>query len=112
MLIDADRFLVLDRLRQLNEVLSAKGEAPLDGRDNVIVLVPKWCIETWALVAKGESIAESTRIDRKSKSIDPKEWLTAADTVFDWCRDESKVPAHCVPSLRSSLPKLGTLRPC
>jgi hypothetical protein len=90
-MIDADKFPVAKRLSQL----------PKDRSDDeaIAFLVPKRHIETWVLCLSGDHVDEET--DYHSHDLDHL-IKAAAVTLWNWTRNPTTAPSHCVESLRTA----------
>jgi hypothetical protein len=92
--IDADNHSVQQRLRQLPGSRSPE--------EAIAVLIPKRHIETWILCLNGENVDEET--DYHSRELDHL-IKPGAVTAWDWTRDATTVPSHCVESLLTAFPE-------
>jgi hypothetical protein len=103
--IDADTNFVLDRRNELEEELTQAGLAQRSLEEAIALLIPKRHIETWILCLCGQAVDEE--FDYK-RSHDPQHDVTgkfkaAAETFFDWSRENVSPPGHCADSLRRGL---------
>ena len=101
--IDADLRTVDQRRNELNERLEQAGREPLHESDPVALLIPRRHIETWILVLLGQD-ANETDSYKKWKAPSKPEIREAAQTLFDWARENAKPGPTCVQSLTTALP--------
>ncbi len=101
--IDADQFTVDERRRQLDERLRQEGYEPLRRTDPVVLLIPRRHVETWLHSLLGETLTEEENCKDRDKPT--KDAIRqAADTAYEWARENAPLGPSCVPSLRESLP--------
>ena len=107
--IDADNHTVQERWRQLDRALEDSGKQRVDvEHEQIARLVPKRNVETWILCLNGQAVEEET--DYKTKRDDWNELIPpAAETLFDWARQKTGPPNHCIDSLRTGIGELGRL---
>jgi hypothetical protein len=102
--IDADRFTVVDRRRQLNDRLKEAGYEELSVDDPVVLLIPRRHGETWICSLLGETVTEDE--DCKDWENPSKEEIRqAARTAYEWARPNATPGPTCVPSLQVALPE-------
>ena len=69
---------------------------------------PKRNIETWILCLTKQTVDEKT--DYKNTRNDWNELIPpAAATLFQWTRQESELPNHCIDSSRTGVKELNRL---
>ncbi len=107
--IDADNHSVQDRWRQLDQALKDAQEPPVDfEREKIARLVPKRNVETWILCLTKQTVDEKT--DYKNTRNDWNDLIPpAATTLFQWTRQETALPNHCIDSLRTGVKELNRL---
>jgi hypothetical protein len=99
---DADKFTVEDRRRHLNDRLKEEGYEELKPEDPVVVLIPRYHVETWINALLGNAVAEGD--DCKDwKKATKEEVRRAARTAYEWARPNATPGPTCLPSLRSAL---------
>jgi len=107
-LIDADTGSVQHRLRQLDQALKESGKKLVDpNSEHIARLVPKRNIETWILCLNEHAVDENT--DYKRRRDDWSELIPqAAESLSQW-RSVTKLPDHCIDSLRNGISELKRL---
>jgi hypothetical protein len=103
-LVDADKFTVDQRRRQLDDRLQQAGYEELNATDPVVLLIPRWEVETWICSLLGKTVTEDD---------DCKGWVKptrdeirqAARTAYEWARENATPGPTCVPSLKAALPE-------
>ncbi len=99
---DADNLTVQAREGVLQAELANSGQDAITAIEPVVLLIPKWHVESWIKCLLGEASNES----EKAKPIITAEQISvAAGTLYDWARDGASVGKTCVPSLRIALPR-------
>ncbi len=107
-MIDADTGPVDNRRRQLERSLS-DAQAPSRGsQEAVLHLIPKRNVETWILSLNSIAVNEDDDY-RHDKRVDHAATEQAAQTLFDWTRPNTQLPAACVPSLQACIPEFERL---
>jgi hypothetical protein len=102
-LVDADNFTVDERRRQLDERLRQAGHEGLSATDPVVLLIPRWHVETWICSLLGNSVTEDE--DCKDWDKPSREQIRqAAHTAYEWARENARPGPTCVPSLHIALP--------
>jgi hypothetical protein len=105
--LDADVLEVAARSTQLANELTDRGFTNRSDHEAIVHLIPKRNIETWILCLTGQVVDEETDY-RHDARIDGA--LPAASTeLFAWCRPNAIPEAHCIPSLRTTIPELRRL---
>jgi hypothetical protein len=104
--IDADTADVDYRVAQLRNALGA-GQLPRAPEERITHLIPKRNIETWILCLNGHDVDEATDY-RHEHGIDD-QTKSAAETLFDWSRENFTIPPGCVPSLQAAIPEIRRL---
>lgn len=107
---DADELTTAKRRSQLAKALSNDGVSPPDPDDNLLLLVPKWEIETWFLVLRDERMGilanapwtESESYKRKADGIAPKE-AAAVFLEFAQSNRDENVLRERFPSLTEGI---------
>ena len=101
---DADNLTLVDRERTLHDELKQTTHEPIGPSEPIVVLIPKWQVETWVKCALGQIVSEDDR-NSDRPPVDADEIKQAARTIFDWARPSAQLPATCVPSLVRALPR-------
>jgi hypothetical protein len=103
-LIDADKWTVAERRNQLNQQLKQAGHEQLESNDPNTLLIPRRHVETWICALLGQSVTEEDDCkDWKQPTKD--DFRRAANTAYDWARDNATPGPTCVDSLRIALPE-------
>ena len=99
---DADNLTTDQRERTLHDELERAVNAPIDHAEPIVILIPKWQVETWVKCALGQVMAEDDR-DSDRPPVNADQIKPAARTIFEWARPGAQVPTVCVPSLLAAL---------
>ncbi len=102
--VDADNLSALERRESLQEGLAQSGISTLKTEEPIVLLIPKWQIETWIKCLLGQSMEEDDR-DSDRPPVDVGQIKAAAANLYDWSRPGAHAGATCVPSLRAALPE-------
>jgi hypothetical protein len=103
-LIDADKYSVDDRRRQLLERAKSAGLEQFAENEPVALLIPKRHIETWIRALLSETVTEEQ--DCKTWHVPTREEIRqAAQTLYEWSRPKATPGPSCVQSLRAALPE-------
>jgi hypothetical protein len=108
-MLDADQHTVEQRRRQLNERLKHEGHEDLDADDPVALLIPRRHVETWVCALLGQVVTEEDDCKGRCK-MTKAEIRQAAQTAYEWARENATPGPTCVQSLRTAFPewrKLG-----
>ena len=97
---DADN---LTPVQRENTLLGELGD-PIEPNEPIILLIPKWNVETWVKCALGYAMLEDDR-DSDRPPVNADQVKAAAHTIFDWARPAAQVEDKCVPSLTAALPR-------
>ena len=95
-LVDADKFAVDERRRQLDARLTQAGYEALHETDPVVLLIPRRHVETWICSLLGKAVTE----DEDCKDWDKPtraEIRQAAHTVYQWA---ARMPHLALPAFR------------
>jgi hypothetical protein len=106
---DADNLTVHGRERTLHDELNLTDRTQLAPEEPIVILIPKWQVETWIKCLLGQAMLEEDK-DSDRPPVTSTEIKTASETLFDWTRNGSQVGETCVPSLRTALPRWQKLR--
>ncbi len=101
---DADNLDVDDRERTLQKELLALEFEEVRADEPVIILIPKWQVETWIRCLLGQQMDENDR-DSDRPPVTREQTISAASNLFDWARPNARVGGTCVASLRVALPR-------
>jgi hypothetical protein len=103
-LTDADERTTREREETLEKVLSGYGQARIGSKERIVVLIPKWQIETWIKCLLGKRVSEDDKTTDQP-AVTAREISAAAHTLYAWARPNAKVGTTCVPSLTAALPR-------
>ncbi len=94
-ILDADNHTI-DQDRKV--LLATLGNEPITSSDKVLIVIPKWEIETWVLFLSGQTVDESIKCpeDRKIKD----KIKDAAKKLAEHCQANS-LPKDAPPSLKT-----------
>jgi hypothetical protein len=101
---DADNLSVQDRERTLENELRKFGHDPITANEPIVILIPKWQVETWIKCLLGQTMDEDDR-ESDHPPVTASEIKASAETLFNWTRNNAQVGLTCVPSLRAALPR-------
>jgi len=101
---DADNLTAAGREQTLHDELARAGREPVADEEMVIIIVPKWQVETWDRCLLGQPVREDDP-DPDRPPVAAGEITTAAGALYDWARPNAAVGATCVESLRAALPR-------
>lgn len=101
---DADKLDVAAREHTLQRELSALGHAAMEESEPIIVLIPKWQVETWIKCLLGRHVDEmDPTTDRPA--VTREQIISATVALYDWTRPGAAVGATCAASLKTALPR-------
>ncbi|MGA2705541.1 MAG: hypothetical protein ABSH35_31220 [Isosphaeraceae bacterium] len=100
---DADHLSAAEREQTLCDELTQNNQ-PAIGEDPIVILVPKWQVETWVKCLLGQAVQEDDK-DTDKPAVTAPQVIAAASTLHDWARLNAQIGATCVDSLRSALPR-------
>jgi hypothetical protein len=100
---DADSLTVRERSRTLHQELETLRLPAVGADEPIIILIPKWQVETWVKCALGQVMSEDDP-DTDRPPVTSSQIKDSAETVFGWARPKAQVAASCVPSLSAALP--------
>jgi hypothetical protein len=101
---DADEMTTMQREQTLNAQMAHGGGLPITQAEPIIILIPKWQVETWVKCVLGEAVSENDQRTDKP-AVDGDQIKRAAGVIFDWARPNAQVGSICVPSLTAALPR-------
>src|SRR5579872_147940 len=101
---DADNLTPPQREQTLHAEIQQAGHGPVAQTEPIVILIPKWQVETWVKCALGQTMSEEDR-DSDRPPVDADQIKKAAHIVFEWARSGAQVGTTCVPSLHSALPR-------
>lgn len=101
---DADNLTVQAREQTLQNELKSSNFTAVTNEEPIIILIPKWQVETWIKCLLGQLMDEND-MNSDRPPVRPDEIKTAAERLYDWTRPNALVGTTCVPSLRSALPR-------
>ncbi len=101
---DADNLTAPSREKTLHDELAGTGKAPVNQTEPVVILIPKWQVETWIKCLLGQVMDED---DKKSDQppVTAGQIRQAASTLYDWTRPNAILASTCVPSLTAAIPR-------
>lgn len=101
---DADNLTVQAREKTLHDEIKSANRAAIEDVEPIVILIPKWQVETWIKCLMGQPMDEDDRnSDRPSVSAD--QIKAAVETLYSWARPNAQIGQTCVPSLRLALPR-------
>ena len=101
---DADNLTAAEREQTLHRELAQSGQNAIDAAEPIVLLIPKWQVETWIKCLLGQSVQEDDKnTDRPPATAD--QIKVAAETLFRWARPNAPEAASCVESLKAALPR-------
>jgi hypothetical protein len=101
---DADDLTTTQREQTLRAELEHAGHSSIQPEEPIIILIPKWQVETWIKCLLGQAMSEDDK-DSDRPPVNTAQIEQAAETAFDWARPGAVVGATCVPSLNAALPR-------
>lgn len=101
---DADNLTVKSREQTLYGELKSVNLTAVTNDEPIVILIPKWQIETWIKCLLGIPMREDDQFSDRPP-VQPDQIKTAAVTLFDWTRPNAQIGVTFVPSLRSALPR-------
>jgi hypothetical protein len=101
---DADNLSTNAREKTLHTQLAVSAAAAITPTEPIIILVPKWQVETWIKCLLGQDVAEHDR-NTDRPPVTGAQITDAARTLFDWARPIANVGTTCVQSLTAALPR-------
>jgi hypothetical protein len=105
-MIDADVQSVQYRLSQLGGALAESGAEPIEGSEQIALLIPKRNVERWILCLTNEVVDEV--IDYKEKRDDWNSLIPrASEALFRWTRPNATLSNQCISSLRLGVRELN-----
>lgn len=100
---DADNLGVDERERTLHNELIQAGRDAVRDEEPIVVLVPKWQVETWVKCLMGQAVREDDpHTDRPAVTSD--QVIAASKTLHGWSRPNAQTGPTCVASLTRALP--------
>ncbi|MBW3542209.1 MAG: hypothetical protein KY476_18215 [Planctomycetes bacterium] len=109
--IDADKWSIADRVRQLSEALQDAGEEARTANERIALLIPRRNVETWIHYLLGHGAVDEISDYRKFYRDRPKNehCRPAAERLMDLKKSETELPEDCPESLRAGLEELKRL---
>ncbi len=101
---DADNLSAVEREQTLHKELAVNNHNAVNAGEPIVILVPKWQVETWIKCLVGQTMLES---DNKSDrpAVTTQDLINASRTLYDWVRPNAPVGNTCVNSLNAALPR-------
>ena len=96
---DADRMEVDQRVSQLNNSLSQQQLHPIQKDEPVLLVIPKWCIETWVFFLKAGAADESKECQKYKNQVEQRDYRIAARRFAEAFRSP---PDDWLPSLKTA----------
>ncbi len=101
---DADNLTTMQREQTLHAELDRSGSRAVGDQELIVILIPKWQVETWIKCLLGQQVSEDDpHTDRPP--VDSAQIKRAAEIAFDWARPGAQLGTTCVDSLRTALPR-------
>jgi hypothetical protein len=101
-LVDADEDTVAHREQSLWDRVSSAGYDPRRHDDPIVLLIPRWHVETWIRALLGQAVDEDQQY--KVWGFPSRDQMkTAAQTAYQWARENATPGPTCVPSLARAL---------
>jgi len=101
---DADNLKTTEREQNLQAELAKLGNDAVDTNEPIVILIPKWNVETWVKCLLGQSMDEENR-DSDRPPVTREQITTAAAILFAWARHNAQPGGTCVASLNAALPR-------
>jgi hypothetical protein len=101
---DADNLSTAAREQTLQDELTNAHQSPVAATEPIIILIPKWQVETWIKCLLGHAVLESDK-DTDRPPVSAGDISVAANTLFEWARDNAQPGLTCVASLTAALPR-------
>jgi hypothetical protein len=98
---DADELAVERRIEDLNEACKKADIEPRKDNDPVVMVVPKWNIETWLSYLRGESFDEDVKENRRYTGYE-KECKEQVQKLVDMCYNKQALQEPVPPSLKAA----------
>lgn len=95
---DADELTVDRRLEELDEACKQSNLPPRTADDPVVMIIPKWNIETWLAYLRGESFDENRKENRRYRNEESR-CQTQIQRLVTMCYEEQKLQEPAPPSL-------------
>ncbi len=105
--VDADVLDVIERAAQLQFALSNGKLDPRAPGERIAHLIPKRNVETWLLCLTGQTVDELTDYKRRA-GLDVLA-KPAAETLFEWSRDNAVASRYSIPSLQIAISEVRRL---
>jgi len=109
--IDADRNSLNERTQQLEQSLREQGIPPINDNEPILLVIPKWCIETWVVFFKHGNADESQNCQTYKNLTESKDYRIAARQFASDFKDPPNnwLPAmkHCAAEVSKWIEKLG-----
>ncbi len=99
---DADNLSTSERERTLSNELTQKNCDAVTVEEPIIILIPKWQVETWVKCLLGDSVLEDDP-STDMPAVTAEQIKSASSTLHSWARPNAQIGATCVDSLRSAL---------
>lgn len=101
---DADNLSVQERERTLQDELTQSHHDSVAATEPIVILIPKWQVETWIKCLVGQPMSEDDRTSDKPP-VTTDQIKEATEMLFEWTRSGAQIGAACVPSLELALPR-------
>jgi len=101
---DADELAVESRIVDLNESCKKADIEPRKDNEAVVMIVPKWNIETWLSYLKGESFDEDIKDNSPSSrnTRNEKDCKVQVQKLVDMCYNKQVLQEPAPPSLKAA----------
>lgn len=106
---DADDLTATAREASLHAELAKSGMKAVSTDEPIVILIPKWQVETWIKCLLGQVVRED---DKKSDQppVTSDQIRLAASTLYEWTRPYARPGGTCVPSLAAAIPRWQRIR--
>ena len=101
---DADNLSAVEREQTLHKELAENNHHAVNAAEPIVILVPKWQVETWIKCLVGQNVLESDK-NSDRPAVTSQDIINASGTLHDWARPNAQVGNTCVNSLNASLPR-------
>jgi hypothetical protein len=110
-IVDADQGTIGDRIRELKEALAKCEKDPIGQQEPILLVIPKWCMETWVVHLINGNAKEIENCQIYKNRIESKDYRIAARQFASDFRTPpgNWLPAmkHCAAEVSKWLEKLG-----
>ncbi len=101
---DADNLSAVEREQTLHKELAENNHNAVNAAEPIVILVPKWQVETWIKCLVGQTVLESDK-NSDRPAVTTQDIVNASRTLHEWARPNAQVGHSCVNSLNAALPR-------